>query len=692
MNEQNRRTASRLGNESGWQAGLKAFWHRYRLTKILLLLLLSVALIFETYLYINAKTTLVGNLEQRLQVQTEVYDAEGQLAGKLSSEHGTYVKGDQISQALKDAVVTTEDKRFYQHPGFDLIGMGRAAVGYVTHGFKVVGGGSTLTQQLVKNSFLTNEQTLLRKFKELMLALEVEKHYTKDKILEMYLNHSYFGNGVYGVEDACQKYFGQSASQVGYGQAAIIAGALKGPSLYNPVDDVEATKNRRDTVLTLLENNHVLSQADAEAAMALPVPVNNFPVTTDSYQYPYYFDAVIEEAIQKYGLSEDDIMKGGYRIETNLNQAYQNTLQSIYSQPNLFPIGPSGDTAQSASVMMDPYQGGVMAVVGGNSGHSFRGFNRATQMKRQPGSTLKPLVAYTPALEAGFHYDDIVMDKVKSYAPNDYRPENHDHQTVGKLPLWQALAQSKNTTAVWLMDQVGINNAMDKLKAFGIPFSDKDLTLSTALGGLTTGASPLQLASAYTTFVNDGQRVQPQFIRRIVASDGKVVVDQVKAQRQGVTNAKIAREMSSMLLDVYNEGGTGAGMEPAGYQLAGKTGTVELSREGRGTNDEWYVAYTPDFVISSWYGFDHTDEGHYLWSDSPVRSGQNFYQIMASILPQTPNTPFTLEPASARYQAGGWEAPGGSDFGQVSEHAEDNGPSLWEQAIDGVKAWWEKIR
>lgn len=685
-------------DSQGFKGKFKAYWKKFRLTKWLIFIGLFFALIFESYLLISAKMTDVDNLEKQLQVTTEVYDNSGNLAGTLSSDHGTYVTIDQISDNIKNAVVSTEDKRFYKHRGFDPIGIARAAVGYVLHGGSVVGGGSTLTQQLVKNSFLTNEQSLMRKFKELFIALEIEKTYPKDKILEMYLNHSYFGNGVYGVEDASQKYFGSSAANLDLANAAVLAGALKGPSIYNPVDNYEETINRRNTVLQLMADNGFVAQEDAQMAMASDMPQQNNDVGSDQYKYPYYFDAVIEEAINKHGLSEDDLMKGGYRIYTNLDPKYQEGLQGIYDQSSLFPISPAGNTAQSATVVMDPYSGGVLATVGGTGGHSFRGFNRATQMKRQPGSTLKPLNVYSPALENGFEANDVIPDEVKEYGTDKYKPENHDKQSQGEILLWQALAKSKNTSAVWLMNEIGVNTAMAKLDDFGIPYTDGDKTLSSALGGLSKGASPMEMASAYTAFVNKGKRSEGVFIQKIVDSSGNVIVEEQKPKQNQALSEADAKEMTRMMLDVYNEGGTGAAMEPAGYELAGKTGTVELSQAGNsgagdGVNDEWYVAYTPDMVVASWYGFDQTSSENYLWNSSPVQSGNTFHNIMAELLANSPNTPFNLEAASTRYynEVNGISSSDGDETTSNQATIEDNASSLLDRLMEGARDFFSSF-
>lgn len=633
----------------------KAWNRRCHLVKWILFLGLLGGFIFESYLVIGAKLTDVDNLQNKLQLTTEVFDRNNQSVGELADGKGTYVTLEQISPNIQKAVISTEDHRFYQHHGFDLIGIGRALVGFVIHRGNVVGGGSTLTQQLVKNSFLTNEQSLLRKFKELFIALEVEKKYSKEEILEMYLNHSYFGNGVYGVEDASQKYFGTSAKDISVSNAAVLAGALKAPSLYNPIDNYEKTKNRRDTVLGLMVDNKVLSNEEEQKAVQTKLPKMNNPVKSEQSPYPYYFAGVLEEAMNKYGLSEEKIMNGGYKIYTCLNPSYQKPLEATYHNKRLFPMNPTGDTSQSATVVLDPYNGGVLASVGGVGDYSFRGFNRSTQMKRQPGSILKPLNVYVPALESGYKINSIVPDEVRSYGENNYRPENWNFQYQGKLPLWQALALSKNTSAVWLMNQVGVNKSMKKLDDFGIPYGQEDLSLASALGGLTNGVSPIQMASAYTTFANNGKRSEAYFITKIIGPNGKEIVHEQAPKQKNVISPELAKQMTSMMLAVYDGQYTGAICEPAGYQVAGKTGTVELTLGNKnlaGYNDEWFVAYTPDVVVTSWYGFDQTTEKNYLAANAPVTSHISFKQVLTGVLNASPRTPFKI-PSAANQNYGG---------------------------------------
>ncbi|MGX7405932.1 transglycosylase domain-containing protein [Aerococcus urinaehominis] len=663
-----------------------AKWH---IKKWLVFIILLLGFCFEGYLLVNAKMTDVENLQEQLTVTTEIYDQNNELAGTLADEHGTYVSLDQISQNLQDAVISTEDKRFYQHPGFDLIGIGRAALGFLGSGGNIVGGGSTLTQQLVKNSYLSSDQTLIRKFKELFLAMEIEKHYDKNQILEMYLNHTYFGNGVYGVEDASQKYFGKSAAELTVDEAAVLAASLKGPSIYNPVDDYDATLERRDLVLELMYNNGFIDEGTYQLAVNTQMPQMDNYIESDNYKYPYYFDAIIEEAIDKYKLDEDQLMNGGYKIYTGLNQAYQNALQGAYNQTDMFPTNPSGDPVQSASIIVDPYTGAVMAEVGGTTDHSFRGFNRATQMRRQPASAIKPLNVYTPALERGFDIFDIVPDQVKSYGADNYTPENYNFESVGEIMLWQALAQSKNTTAVWLMNEIGVNKAMSKLDDFKIPYKQEDLSLASALGGFSQGVSPMEMAGAYTAFVNDGIRSQPHFIQKITDGEGRVVVDQVEPKQNTVMSKEVADKMTAMMLAVFDTGGTGDSYEPYGFELAGKTGTSELTvGDGlSGSTDEWVMAYTPDLVMATWYGFDETSTDNYIYYGSGKTSSNAFATTMSAVLEVSPQTSFDIVSAQQLYSGG---EPGSSSNPNNQDYQGSDG--IIDGIINGARRLFDRFR
>ena len=612
---------------------------------------MSIFLATSIYLIYVAKTANVKGLENALERPTTIYDKDGDRAGYLYSQKGTWVSLDKISPNVADAVLSTEDRNFYHEYGFSIKGMVRALLlnlkNRIMGSSDIAGGGSTLTQQLVKNAFLSQEQTISRKAKEIFIAMQVENTYSKKQILAMYLNNAYFGNGVWGIEDASEKYFGVHASQLTVPQAATIAGMLKNPNGYNPKDHPAESRQRRNVVLTLMKDNGKLTQEQMKSYQDSPMITSDNYQYDSGYRYPYFFDAVIDEAIKKYGLSEEDIMNRGYKIYTTLDQNYQSTMQTDFADSSLFPYdADDGTRAQGASIAIDPKTGGVTALVGGrNDSHVFRGYNRATQLVRSPGSTIKPLAVYAPALQHGYHYDSMVEDKHQAYGSNKYSPKNATGTYQGKIMLYQALAESKNTTAVWLLNKIGVSEGYRSAEKFGLKLSDSDKNLSLALGGLEKGVSPMTMASAYSAFANEGVKYDAHFIRRIVDASGKTIVDEEDADSTRVVSEKVANEMTSMMIDVYKNG-TGVSAKPYGYTIAGKTG----STQGNGVDptaadtDRWYIGYTPDVVLATWVGFDSNKNSI---ENAGTRGGAALFKSeMEGILPKTKQSQFKVKAAS----------------------------------------------
>ena len=630
---------------------LKEKCHRYQLIRWFIVACLSIFLATSIYLIYVAKTANVKGLENALERPTTIYDKDGDRAGYLYSQKGTWVSLDKISPNVADAVLSTEDRNFYHEYGFSIKGMARALLlnlkNRIMGSSDIAGGGSTLTQQLVKNAFLSQEQTISRKAKEIFIAMQVENTYSKKQILAMYLNNAYFGNGVWGIEDASEKYFGVHASQLTVPQAATIAGMLKNPNGYNPKDHPAESRQRRNVVLTLMKDNGKLTQEQMKSYQDSPMITSDNYQYDSGYRYPYFFDAVIDEAIKKYGLSEEDIMNRGYKIYTTLDQNYQSTMQTDFADSSLFPYdADDGTRAQGASIAIDPKTGGVTALVGGrNDSHVFRGYNRATQLVRSPGSTIKPLAVYAPALQHGYHYDSMVEDKHQAYGSNKYSPKNATGTYQGKIMLYQALAESKNTTAVWLLNKIGVSEGYRSAEKFGLKLSDSDKNLSLALGGLEKGVSPMSMASAYSAFANEGVKYDAHFIRRIVDASGKTIVDEEDADSTRVVSEKVANEMTSMMIDVYKNG-TGVSAKPYGYTIAGKTG----STQGNGVDptaadtDRWYIGYTPDVVLATWVGFDSNKNSI---ENAGTRGGAALFKSeMEGILPKTKQSQFKVKAAS----------------------------------------------
>ncbi|MBG9981704.1 PBP1A family penicillin-binding protein [Aerococcaceae bacterium DSM 111020] len=692
-----------IKDKSRWQKlweNIKILWRYYRGWKWLIFISLSLALILSTYLVILAKTTSVNTLQEALKSETLIYSVHDEQVGKLNGQKGNYVSIDAIADPMIQTVINTEDRRFYDHNGYDLRGMARAAVRLVINRDTSGGGGSTLTQQLAKNAFLTQDQTMQRKFKELFLALEIEKTYDKDQILEMYLNHSYFGNGVWGVEDASQKYFGHSASSLDWNESAVLTGMLKGPSIFNPIDDYEAAIDRRNVVLESLGEQGVLAMDDVSYLQQMGITLYDNYFAEDNYTYPYYFDAVINEATEVADIPEDDLLAKGYRIYTHLNPSYQNAIDNSYQNDWMFPdSGEEEPAVQSASIVLDSETGGVAAVYGGRGEYTYRGFNRATDMRRSPGSTIKPLAVYVPALEAGYQMHSTLPDVVQGYGSNDYTPENYDRQTEpsGEVETWYAIAQSKNTTAVYLMDQLGIDKAVQKLKQFGIPVLNEDKSLTLALGAFSKGVTVQELAGAYQAFANEGVRHETAFIRRIEDPEGKVVYNNERPNRHMVMTKNVAADMTSMMLDTFGGYGTSFGSGPDYGQIAGKSGSTEVGDGNMETRDRWLVGYTPDFVIATWVGLDELG-GESLDNLMPQGMGQLFNQQTTQLMGASPQTPFTVTNASQTsletnlVTDSTWEEQTGERLDQAINWLNENGGQLWQEVEQGAQQLWYQGR
>lgn len=621
---------------------VRKFWRRYQLTKIVLILIGIMVLTVGGYLFFLAKTANVGDLQEALKATTIIYDKDSAEAGTLSGQKGTYVELDAISDNLENAVIATEDRSFYKNSG---INYQRTILAVLTLGRS--GGGSTITQQLAKNAFLTQEQTISRKAREFFLALEINKKYSKQEILTMYLNNAYFGNGVWGVEDASQKYFGISASDLTIEQSAVLAGMLKGPEIYNPYYSLENAINRRDTVLQNMVNAGYIDQATADVGFQVDLAsqlADTYTGKQDNYSYPSYFDAVIAEAIDRYGLKESDIINNGYRIYTEMDQNSQASMQVIFNDKTMFPTSSyDGTSAQAASVALDPTSGGVRALVGRvNSSEDavFRTFNFATQAKRSPGSTIKPLVAYAPAVAAGWAIDTPLDNHTETYW--DYTLHNDDYSTSDTIPMYQALALSYNLPVAYIVNTLGIDKAFEFGQKFGLDMENVEKVLGASIGsGVET--NPLQMAQAYSAFANDGVMKDAHLITRIETASGKVLAQHRETSTK-VIDRSVADKMTSMMLGTYTNG-TGVSADATNYYLAGKTGTTETSFDVNLVNDQWYIAYTPDLVISQWVGFEQTDENHYIDSSSYWMAPTVFRTVADAILPNTAGTAFGVENA-----------------------------------------------
>ncbi|MBY0147256.1 PBP1A family penicillin-binding protein [Neobacillus niacini] len=614
------------------------FWKKKHITQILLLVILIVILATIVYFGWLATRANVQTLKEGLSQPTVIYDHNGKVATNVATNRTGGVKIEELPKYVHGAVVAIEDERFYEHNGFDLKGITRALFNNLFAG-EITGGGSTLTQQLAKNALLSPEQTYKRKAEELFLAVKIEKVYKKEEILQMYLNQVYFGGGAWGINNASKRYFNKDIKDITISEAALLAGLLQSPSYLDPTKNYDVAMKRRNVVLSKMNELGMITKEQYTAAKEEKIKITSGSGSFVERKYPYYVDAVLNEAISKYGLTQEEILTRGYVIHTQLDQNLQTELEKVMNNKSLFPRGKGDTLVQSGSVLMDPASGGVRALVGGRGEHVFRGFNRATQLKAQPGSTIKPLAVYTPALEEGYTFDSELIDEPTTFG--EYKPENFSRTYQGKVQMYKALEESLNIPAVWLLNKIGIDKGLDSLKSFGLPIEKEDRNLAIALGGMSKGISPVQLANAFSTFPNGGKRNDSHLITKIVGPTGNIIAER-EPKTTKVTSKENADEMTSMLLNVV-EAGTGKKAHIPGVQIAGKTGSTQLPyNDIDGTKDQWMVGYTPNLVAAIWIGYDQTDTEHYLPSSSSGNVVPIFKEIMKASVPHLPSETFDV--------------------------------------------------
>lgn len=603
---------------------------------ILAILLVALSLIFSINHFINTRD--ISGLSNVYPQPTIIYDMNGEVASKISSSKIKGVTIDQIPEHVATAVVAIEDRRFYKHPGVDYIGIFRAMFKNLK-ARDIVEGGSTITQQLTKNVFLTHEQTFGRKWEEFFIAQKIERTFSKDEIIEMYLNTIYFGEGAWGIRNAAQTYYGKEVHELTLSEGATLAGLIKAPSRLSPVKNIEQSMERRNLVLAVMKDQGFISEQEFNEAISSEIVLQERKLDPYEGKFPYYVDHIIDEATKKYGLTQNEILAGGLHIYTELNQSMQTAVEELYKNPDLFPKSADDQLIQSGSILINTKNGGIHALIGGRGEHVFRGYNRATQLTRQPGSTMKPLAVYTPALEKGYSIYDVLPDQPMKFGK--YEPKNFNGSFKGSVTMLDAIKNSDNVPAVWLLNEIGLNAGLDAVQRFGIELTEEERGLPIALGGLHQGVAPLDMAEAYSAFANEGVRTEAHAIQKIVDAKGNVLAEwDGKATR--VTTPEVAQRMTYMLHQVVEQG-TGRNAKLSQHQLAGKTGSTQVPIAGiNGTKDQWFVGYTPDIVGAFWLGYDKTDENHYLTTSSSTTSTVIFKAIMDAALKDMPVSSFNL--------------------------------------------------
>ena len=534
---------------------------------------------------------------------TFLFDREGRIIRRLYMEHRIPVSIDQIPRVMQEAVIAVEDANFERHRGFDILAILRAAWTDIRHG-AVVQGGSTITQQLAKNVFLTHERTLTRKIKEVIWAIQLERRYSKEEILEAYLNEIYFGEGAYGVEAAAQTYFGKSARDLTLSEAALLAGIVRSPNGYNPFRYPQRALARRNFVLDRMVETGYISPRRAEEAKAQPLGVVRRERTSE--QARYFVDYVVQQLLDRYG--KEMVYGGGLRVYTTLDldlqQAAEQALHEALERYTLKTDEQGLRQPQGAVVALDPHTGDILAMVGGR-GDPNDFYNRAVLAVRQPGSAMKPFI-WAAALDEGWTAASVVVDQPREYTLPDgslWRPENYDGDFKGPITLREALEQSRNLVAIQILEQVGPSKVVRYARQMGITTllergEPNDVHLALALGGLTRGVRPLEMAAAYAVLASGGVYSEPRAILRVEDAQGRVL-DRLLPRQRVVLSETTAYLVTDMLRGVIESPhGTGRRAGIVGRPAAGKTGTTQNN------TDVWFVGYTPDLAAAVWVGND----------------------------------------------------------------------------------------
>lgn len=551
---------------------------------------------------------------------SSMYDMNGELMSELrGSENRIIVSLDEIPLHTRQAFIAAEDLRFYDHRGIDVYRILGALRSNLKSG-SLAEGASTITQQLAKLTHLSAEKTIRRKLEEINLAFQIEKVYNKDEILAMYLNTVYFGRGAYGIQAAAQAYFGVDAEELTLNQSASLAAIIKAPSIYAPHISPSNNRSRRQYILSVMAENGFISQEEKQTALDESIWV--LAQEAEKQLYSWYIDEALRESAELLGLSADEVIQGGFKIYTAYDARLQTIADEVYADSSFFPAAASdGTPIQSAMAVVDTNNGAVLAMIGGRDYTVRRGLNRATQMRRQPGSALKPLAVYGPALELGYTTASVLLDEKTSFG--GYTPRNAGDRYYGLVTMRTAIRNSLNTTAVRLLEEIGLDASIQYLNKMGIPTRNSDRNLSLALGSMTYGVTPVELAAAYVPYANGGIYHQPYCVERIETVDGSNVYERKDSGKQ-VLSAQNAFLMTSLLQSVVSSG-TGTRMLAANTPIAGKTGTVSMTG---GNRDIWMTAYTPEISVAVWMGYDQTDAKHKI--SNGITGGRNTASLAAA--------------------------------------------------------------
>lgn len=550
--------------------------------------------IFSYLLYINQSLKFDENSLRQINTEFHLYDNNNQSLENTFSQNST-ITLNELPAYVPASFISIEDKNFYNHKGLNYKRIVKALINNLKSGYSQEGA-STISQQLIKNTHLSNEKTLNRKIKEMLLTKKMESKLSKNEILQTYLNAIYFGNGAYGIDNASKIYFNKGASELSVSESAMLAGLIKSPKKYSPIFEQEACLKRRNIVLKEMVKDNIISNEIYQNAINEPLNVSVNIINNQNF----YEKAVLEEASNILGISEKELASKGYYIFTYLDNNAQNSLTNACNDDSFYHQNSYGKTADSAGIIIDNKTNGVIAF-NGKSKYDI------VNMKRSPGSSIKPILVYAPALENGkISPITPILDEPTTFS--GYSPQNVGGKYYGYISATESIEKSLNIPAIKIMQITGIEKCKQMANKCGINFDKQDSNYAIALGGMTKGTTIKELVNSFTTFAHNGQYKDAKFIRKICDKNGNVIYKHSDTYTKAMSN-ETAYLMTEMLISGVKKG-TSARLKDLPYEVAGKTGTVGIKNTNL-NSDVWSVSYTTDHTFGIWLG-NSTGEKEYM--------------------------------------------------------------------------------
>ena len=621
-------------------------WKKIGLTLFFIIVLISITL-SGLFFYYASTTPKISAADLQGATETQIFDMNQELITKLGGENRDLIEPEEVPQGLKDAITSIEDKRYYSHMGIDPIRIVGSFVRNLRAGH-ITQGGSTITQQLIKLSVFSTkkeDQTYKRKIQEILLALQIEREFSKEQILTYYLNKVYMANNTYGFGTAANYYFGKDLKELSIPQLALLAGMPQAPSSYDPYAHPEAAKERRDLVLQSMKDNGKLTDAQLQEAKATPIEeglvAEHEQVSTDDNRliFDSFLTMVADEVKDKTGL---DVYSDGLTIETTVNSQAQNYLYEILNTNRYVQY--VDDNVQNAVVMLDSTTGAVRAINGGRKQTNLLAYNRATQNDRSTGSTIKPIMDYGPAIEyLNYSTGQTMVDKPTTYS-SGFELNNWDNQFMGTMTMRKALVLSRNTPAYQTFKAVGNDNIQAFLKKLELSVTNDGKESLVESNSIGANLSPLKMAAAYSAFANYGTYSKPYTVTKITTRDGQVL--QFKPDQHQAMKDSTAYMITNMLKDTFTYGFAND-LRMGNLPHAAKTGSTNYTPEQRkqlGASDSefvipdsWFIGYSPAYTISVWTGYDNPyTKGHGLSQTEANYSKWIYGHLMNFAMKQTP--------------------------------------------------------